>query len=336
MTLSGTLQGTLGAGETADITIEINELANNLSIGAYPATVHFTNITDHIGDTYREVVLIVGTGALRYEWLLNEDPGWTMEEDWEFGQPLGLGGEHGNPDPSSGYTGDNVFGYNLAGDYPNDLAEQHLTSTAIDCSGLYGVHVKFMRWLGVESPEYDHAYVRVSADGTNWTNVWANVAEVADGSWEEVDLDISSVASNQETVYLRWTMGSTDEGWVYCGWNIDDVQIFAVEDITIGVSELSGHSSVSIGNYPNPFGSHTTVEYELAEGCHISLIIYDMQGRMISTLVNGYQAAGEKAVTWNGTDDTGTRVKSGIYTCILRTNDQVASRKMIMISESGK
>ncbi|MCX6233454.1 MAG: lectin like domain-containing protein [Bacteroidetes bacterium] len=331
ITLDGMLQGTLDPDETVDITIEINENANDLIAGAYPAEVHFINASDHIGDTDREVVLIVGDGVLKYEWLFDDDPGWTTEEDWAFGQPQGLGGSHGSPDPTNGYTGNNVYGYNLAGDYPNGLSEKHLTSTAIDCSNLYGVHLKFKRWLGVESPDHDHAYVRASTDGTNWTTVWANEVEMTAGAWDDVDLDISSVASNQETVYLRWTMGTTNVSWRYCGWNIDDVQIFAVEDMTTGFSDLLGNSPKLIGNYPNPFFSQTLIEYNLAEGSFISLIIYDIQGRMIRTLAKGHQSAGTKTVIWDGTDESGSRVKSGIYFCILRTDNQVMSRKMLLV-----
>jgi hypothetical protein len=163
---------------------------------------------------------------------LNSDPGWTCEGQWAFGQPTGGGGAYGGPDPESGYTDTNVYGYNLNGDYPNNLPERHLTSLPIDCSGLSSVHLKFWRWLGVERAMYDHAYVRVSNDLTSWTTVWENTAEIADTSWNEMNLDISAVADSQPTVYLRWTMGETDVGWTYCGWNIDDIQLFA---LTCGV-----------------------------------------------------------------------------------------------------
>ncbi len=158
---------------------------------------------------------------------LDTDPGWTTQSQWAFGQPTGGGGEHGGPDPTSGHTGSNVYGYNLQGDYPNYMPEYHLTSTAIDCTELYNVHLKFWRWLGVEQAIYDHAYVRVSNNGTNWTTVWQNTGEVADYDWVQMDVDISDVAADQPTVYLRWTMGTTDVGWRYCGWNIDDVRLVA-------------------------------------------------------------------------------------------------------------
>ena len=80
----------------------------------------------------------------------------------------------------------------------------------------------------MERPYYDHAYVRVSNNGSTWTTFWQNGALVTDTSWVLQDLDISSVADDQSTVYLRWTMGTTDSSWQFCGWNIDDVEIWGV------------------------------------------------------------------------------------------------------------
>jgi len=169
---------------------------------------------------------IAGYGQIvSFEDDFDADPLWTTEGDWAFGQPTGGGGAYGGPDPTGGFTGTNVYGYNLAGDYTNSMPERHLTSTAIDCSGRFGVHLNFRRWLGVEQPSYDHAYVRVSNNGTDWVTVWENLVEIADTDWQEMDLDISAVADDQSTVYLRWTMGLTDTAWTYCGWNIDDVQL---------------------------------------------------------------------------------------------------------------
>ena len=332
ITLTGNLQGTLAPGEKAEITIEINENASQLPQGATLAMVRFINTTDHIGDTFREVILLAGDASLKYEWLFNSDPGWTTEADWAFGHPLGLGGEHGSPDPGSGYTGENVYGYNLAGDYPNNLSEKHLTSTPIDCSDLYGIHLKFWRWLGVEGPDYDHAYVRVSNDGVNWAAVWANTEEMTGGSWQEMDCDISAAASNQEHVYLRWTMGSTDPGWQYCGWNIDDVQLFAFENIPTAIPELSGNPLKHTGNHPNPFYSQTWIDYELAEASPVKLIIYDVYGRVVKTLVDENQPAGARSVRWDGNDNHGNRVVSGIYIYQLLVGNASGSGKMLRVN----
>jgi hypothetical protein len=177
------------------------------------------------GGTYSFSVGVIGAV---YEWDFETDPGWTTEAEWAFGQPTGGGsGQYGNVDPTSGYTGNNVYGYNLNGDYTNNMPEYHLTTTPFDCTGLEQVHVKFWRWLSVQPAPFDHAYIRISTDGTTWTTVWENgTGLVNDQDWTEIDLDISAIADDEPAVYLRWTMGTTNGWWNYCGWNIDDVQIW--------------------------------------------------------------------------------------------------------------
>jgi C1A family cysteine protease len=229
LTLSGDVSGVLPPLGTAQVTVEINSNAEELGEGEHHAMVYFTNLTDHAGDQTREVQLAVGEPAVQYEWTLDTDPGWTTTWSWAFGQPTGQGGSHGYPDPTSGYTGTNVYGYNLYGDYSNYMPETYLTSTAFDCSGLYNVNLKFWRWLGVESPNFDHAAVRISTDGSEWTTVWENEEEIEDPDWVEMDIDIRYIADDQPTVYVRWVMGPTDAGGTWCGWNIDDIRITAYE-----------------------------------------------------------------------------------------------------------
>ena len=164
-----------------------------------------------------------------YDFPLNTNPGWTTTGAWAFGQPTGAGSY--NHDPTSGYTGNNVYGYNLYGDYPDNLPATYLTTTAIDCAGLTDVTLSFQRWLGVESnSHFDEATVEVSNNGTNWNVIWRATdtgADVSDSAWQLQDFDISSVADNQNTVYVRWGMGPTDGGTTFPGWNIDDIQIIA-------------------------------------------------------------------------------------------------------------
>jgi agmatine deiminase len=164
---------------------------------------------------------------LLYSYPLDTDPGWSTEGAWAFGHPTG-GGSH-NHDPSSGYTGTNVCGYNLSGDYTKSMPARYLTTTAFDCAGLNDTQLWFRRWLGVDSPAFARAAVEVSNNGTTWTTVWQNPTAQSDNQWLLVKYDISAVADNQPTVYLRWAMGPTAaDSTTYPGWNIDDVQIWAV------------------------------------------------------------------------------------------------------------
>ena len=65
--------------------------------------------------------------------------------------------------------------------------------------------------------------------------------------------------------------------------------------------------------YPNPFNPQTTIRYELASRTHVTLRVYDVSGAVVRTLVNGDKAAGSYSLTWNGRDDHGSAVSSGVY-----------------------
>lgn len=182
------------------------------------------------------VVVTVSTGAPRpvYEFLLDSNPGWTMTGSWGFGPPVGGGSANG--DPFAGYTGANVLGNSLGpgadGNYPNLIPaapnNHKITSPPLDCTGHTGVAVEFQRWLGIESAEFDHASFQVSSDGVNYTTVWEHTGDnLDDGAWIHQSFDISSIADDEPTVYLRWTLGPTDISQSHPGWNIDDIRVLA-------------------------------------------------------------------------------------------------------------
>jgi len=250
LTLSGDTSGTLPVLGTTEITIEINSDAELLPEGAHLAVVSIVNTTNHLGDTTRQVVVAVGDSVIQHAWPLDDNPGWATEGDWEFG-PATAGGSY-NGDPGFAYTGTNVYGYNIGGDYTNGLPATYLSTTAIDCSGSYNVELGFRRWLGVESnDDYDEATIEVSNDGSNWTVIWRATdtgGAISDSSWQLQTFDISSIADNQSTVYVRWGMGPTDGGLTYPGWNIDDVEIWGLvetapcPDPADGDMDNSGHA----------------------------------------------------------------------------------------------
>jgi len=185
---------------------------------------------------------IAATAQLFYYFPLDVDPGWNRDLAWAFGHPVG-GGSH-NHDPSNGYTGVSVFGYNLNGDYANNMSVRYLTTTAIDCSGLIDVELRFYRWLGAE--RFDHATVEVSNDGVDWTAIWQNPtdSDVSENSWSLQAYDISAIADDQTTVYIRWGMGPTDYSTTYPGWNIDDVQIWAIAPPCSEPGDMDGDGDV--------------------------------------------------------------------------------------------
>jgi hypothetical protein len=231
--------GTLNDPGAGDITAVPYTLAGNGNQVVYTSTIGYGG-TDNFtfkandggvppsgGDSNIATVSINVTDAIYFA-NMDTNPGWTLDSLWQWGVPTGGGGQYGNPDPTAGHTGSNVVGYNLSGDYENSITSTRWAKTpAINCSNRMNVTLTFYRWLNVESPTFDHAYIQVSNNGSSWSTIWENIATsaITDSSWTQQTFDISAFADNQPTVYIRWGMGPTDSSWQYSGWNIDDVEI---------------------------------------------------------------------------------------------------------------
>jgi len=84
-------------------------------------------------------------------------------------------------------------------------------------------------------------------------------------------------------------------------------------------------------NYPNPFNPSTTVQYDLAEQKHVTIRVYSRSGQLVRTLVNAQQSAGSHSVIWNGLNDAGESVASGIYYCQMKVDGFSQTRKMTLL-----
>ncbi len=169
------------------------------------------------------------SGAVFYSEPLDSDPGWTREGQWAFGVPTGSGGTYfGNPDPSGGYTGSNVFGVNLNGDYELSGGYKYLTSELIDCTGKFNVHIRFKRWLNCASTTSGSYHVFDAYDDSFWDVIWYNDSgAITDSDWTEMVIDVSEQADNNPNFRLRWRYNVTGGG-AYSGWNIDDIELLEV------------------------------------------------------------------------------------------------------------
>jgi hypothetical protein len=84
-------------------------------------------------------------------------------------------------------------------------------------------------------------------------------------------------------------------------------------------------------NHPNPFNPTTRIAYRVPVAGAVSLQVFDARGRLVRTLVDGPQTAGEHVAVWNGRDDRGRTVASGVYTSVLQTPGGSAARKMSLV-----
>jgi hypothetical protein len=84
-------------------------------------------------------------------------------------------------------------------------------------------------------------------------------------------------------------------------------------------------------NYPNPFNPTTTLRYDLAKNTQVSLVIYNMLGQKIKTLVDAAKPAGYHSAAWDGTNDSGMKVASGIYFFEFKADGYAKTNKMILM-----
>lgn len=84
-------------------------------------------------------------------------------------------------------------------------------------------------------------------------------------------------------------------------------------------------------NYPNPFNPNTTISFTIPTSENVSLTIYNVRGQVVKTLVNDSRSAGTHNIQWDGLNNFGQKVASGIYIYTLRTSNFTESKKMTML-----
>jgi hypothetical protein len=118
---------------------------------------------------------------------------------------------------------------------------------------------------------------------------------------------------------------------------IDNVKLYnyAAAGITTGVpgsDETGTPFTFSLEqNYPNPFNPTTRINYTLPSAVQTELIVYDILGRQVKTLVNELQHAGEHHIQWDGTNASGKPVGTGVYFCRLVAGSNEKVTKMMMM-----
>jgi len=167
-------------------------------------------------------------------------------------------------------------------------------------------------------------------DGTAETPLWIlvtkgfqdiDIASIGKSSPFFVDIDGDSdldLYVGDGDGYLSFWRNSTGE-------NITSVDEYT--DITSRLPNLF----LLYPNYPNPFNPSTTITYQLQKGVKVRLFIYNMLGQLVKTLVNSKQVTGYYSVQWNGKDELGRDVASGVYFYHLETDHFSKTLKMALL-----
>ncbi len=177
------------------------------------------------------------------------------------------------------------------------------------------------------------AYANGVPVGVIPVNVEGSTLLVAWKSLYEYDLDTDGYRDGDEIELRLYSKEYNQEYRVMTYFNVDT---YGESPITIGsihvLNELAVPAEFGLSqNYPNPFNPTTTIDINVATDSYIMLNVYDINGRIISTLADDSYDAGYHSFIWNGLDQYGNKVSAGIYFYSLQTKEMTLTKKMILM-----
>ncbi len=165
-------------------------------------------------------------------------------------------------------------------------------------------------------------------DGTGPDSVFT-FPNVTSFDWTQYHIDFQ-VPSTAGTIGMetRLHVFSTFTGTVY----FDDLTIQKISALAVKqLNKLIPDKFAVYQNYPNPFNPSTVISYALPSAAKVKVVIYDMLGNEVKTLVNNFQNPGNHEVVWNGENDFGEKVASGAYIYRIAAGNNIAVKKMVLL-----
>ena len=255
---------------------------------------------------------------------------------WELVDPRGSGGGAVQPEddhtPSPGtdcfVTGQTPFGGGI-GDNDVDDGSTTLTSPVFDLGTLESPTLVYHRWYvnDAGSSQDDEFVAQVSENnGASWVTI-ENLAE-ARGFWEKMTFDLDTFVPGATELTVRFIATDDFPGSIVEA-GIDDLEVYGTAG-TVAVPGAGGQMTLAhLAPSVNPFRTDTMLKFSLNERALVSLSIYDIGGRRITSLVGGVKEVGTHAIAWDGTDRRGAGVPPGVYMARLQAGSAVATIKLV-------
>jgi len=264
------------------------------------------------------------------------DIGWTHasyltssnhHDDWQLGTPMGKSG-----DPESAFSGEKCWGTDMGWEwYQNDTwngayqrdVYNYLKSPVINCTGMTGVGLRYMRWLTIYSS--DVASIRVN-DAVVWES---SKRGQSDKEWVEHQIDISDIADGNPKVSIVFELesnGTNNAG----GWNIDDVIIANHLYSSSNIDDPLQNADINLSCYPNPFSDQVSMSFTLNKSSHVELQVMDAFGRLVNSIETNNLSSGEYNYQWHACTQSGAKVSEGIYFIKLSINGHSQVKPVIL------
>jgi hypothetical protein len=237
-----------------------------------------------------------------------------------------------------------------------------MAASSADTIGLYVIHnsaslsfinqpdgrISSTNWLN-EYPQFtdppDDALLRDYAIYDIGPGDEAGTPDIVADRHPNLETDVPGTFGSSDVLYglskdeFKFSYPTTQQAYTFAAnslplgdlnWFPDKKAIWLTTDVTDAAGVIpSGH--LLLQNYPNPFNPTTTIEYQIAKTSRVSLEIFDLLGQKIKTLVQNNHPSGVYRVHWDGKDQNGNVIGSGVYLYQLKIGNETLTRKMIMI-----
>ncbi len=233
-----------------------------------------------------------------------------------------------------------------SGAYESNALSICTMASPVDMTDLLSGTLSFWAKWNLER-NWDGVRFQVSTDdGTSWISLASPYTDAGSGQgaqiddepyyednqpgWVNVELDLAPYVS-LSSVQFRFILES-DSSVERDGFYFDNFVIEGISESSGGPSGVDTPALTALrGCYPNPFNPSTTLKFAIADAGNVRLSVYDISGKLVSTLVDGMQTAGDHEVQWNGKNSNGDSVASGVYFAKFSSGDVVNTTKLSLI-----
>ena len=230
------------------------------------------------------------------------------------------------------------YGYKLDGNTRLINSTITINSSGEDLSDYQLVSCEDLHQMADEVESYEGILVQLnnvtisSIGDFDWSITDASGFEIIlddDMANMEADIMMSSLAEGQELDYVR--------GIFNFSYGTYKIQTRDIEDIgtTMGINsdlKINPYEYALHNNFPNPFNPETQIRFSIGSSEVVKLTIYDMMGRQVRSLISGESyEAGFHVVNWEGLNNRGEKVPSGMYIYRIKAGDFIADKKMVLV-----
>lgn len=293
------------------VTLNFNVLSGAPNNTGLPITLRIKQNDTSIVHT-QKLYVCIGNGNLTLsDSAENGNGNWTMSGGW-------------NTTTTQSYSPTRSFTESPTGNYGNSSNRTMTLTAGRNISSAPVTILTFYHKFNIHV--LDNAYIDVSSDnGTTWQS--AKYYYGVQNDWQQEVLDITELAGASSTFKIRFSV-VTNTNTVADGWYVDNIKISNYPDVLTSTGN-NGQLPLKFAleqNYPNPFNPATVIKYQVPENTNVRIVVYDMLGKVVKTMVNEYKTAGSYEASFDAKG-----LASGLYFYKMEAGDFTEVKKMMLV-----